>query len=223
MALLISVFLIGLLASLDPLRPALFVLVLRTDRARVNAIAFFVGWALSLVVLFALAFVAFGGAGESGRANSAQRLWVSVLELLLGAVMWVLAGRRWRRRNAPDAHHSTPAALLRRLEGLTPRGAGIMGVLIQPRTLTFAAALIVARDHSGLLSYATGLSVFALVSTGVLLGIFIYYIRRPQSARSKLSALLARVEGAGPTLTAVLFGLAGTVLLGYGLRGLINR
>ena len=53
---LISVILLGILASLDPLRPVVFVLVLRTRR--INALAFLVGWAVALSLLFVVVFVA---------------------------------------------------------------------------------------------------------------------------------------------------------------------
>jgi hypothetical protein len=55
---LISVAALGLLASLDPLRPAVFVMVLRPEQARVNAISFLIGWSLALAALFSIGFAA---------------------------------------------------------------------------------------------------------------------------------------------------------------------
>ena len=65
---LITVGLLGLLATLDPLRPVVFLLVLRTERARINGIYFLVGWAAALAILFTAGYVAFD-AGRRGRGQ----------------------------------------------------------------------------------------------------------------------------------------------------------
>ena len=67
-------------------------MVLRTEGARVNAIAFLVGWALSLSVLFTLGFIAVG-AGLSGHPTSTQQTWVLAAQLVLAALLLVLAAR----------------------------------------------------------------------------------------------------------------------------------
>ena len=180
---LISVILLGILAPLDPLRPVVFVLVLHTKR--INALAFLIGWAAALSLLFVVVFVVFGG-DISEQPGEDRRTWISVAELLAGVLLMVIATRRWRRRAEMEAKSLAPEAVLRRLDQLGPRQAGVMGVLIQPRTLTIAAALVVARDRSGVLSLLIGFAVFAVVSTAALLGILLYDIRRPESAASRL-------------------------------------
>src|SRR6188472_4109598 len=122
---LISVALLGLLASLDPLRPAVFVMVLRTTRARINAIGFLIGWSLALAGLFSAGFFVFDGG--SSRPTSGQKTWLSIAELVLGVVLVLLAGRRWRRRNDTSPHHGTPARVVREIERLTPRRSSFLG------------------------------------------------------------------------------------------------
>ncbi len=216
---LITVGLLGLLASLDPLRPAIFVLVLRTEQGRLNAIGFLVGWAAALAVLFVAAFVAFD-AGATGRDSSNQTTWLSVVELILAVVLMAVTVRRWRSRHDASAPHPPPAPILRQLERLTPRRSGILGVLIQPRTLTVAAAIVVARDRVGLPDAAIGLAVFAIFSTGALLGLLTYVVRRPNGADSWLAEVTNRLEQSGPVLFTLACALAGVFLLGDALRGL---
>ena len=74
---LITVGALGLLSSLDPLRPVVFLLLLRTDRARLNAIGFLVGWAIATAALFTVGFVAFdaGTLQFRGAGLSAQLTW----------------------------------------------------------------------------------------------------------------------------------------------------
>ena len=203
------------------MRPVVFVLVLRTDQGRLNAIGFFVGWALALASLFSLAFVAFDG-GVSGRPSPPEKTWLSVLELVLAVVLLALALHRWQRRHDNRAHRSTPAPVLRQLERLTPRRSGLLGVLIQPRTLTIAAAVVVARDRSGFGNAAAGFCVFALLSTGALVGLFTYFLRRPDRADSWLAGVTDRIEQSGPMLFTIACALGCAYLLFRGTYGLIT-
>jgi hypothetical protein len=215
---LISVGLLGLLSSLDPLRPMVFVLLLRTNRGRLNAIGFFAGWAIALAALFTLAFVVFNS-GDAGRPSHPQKTWLSAIELALGALLLALALRRWRRRADTATHRGAPAPVQRQLERLTPRRSSFLGVLIQPRTLTIAAAVVVARERSGFADAAAGLGVFALLSTGALLGLFTYFVRRPDEADSWLAEVSARIEAAGPMLFTIACVIGGGYLLVQGATG----
>ena len=78
---LISVIVLGVVASLDPLRPVVFVLVLRTQL--VNAIAFLAGWTLALSLLFVIVFVTFAGDISTG-SGQGHRTAASVAELASG-------------------------------------------------------------------------------------------------------------------------------------------
>lgn len=216
---LISVIVLGVLALLDPLRPVVFVLVLRSNR--LNATALLIGWAVALSALFATVFV-LASAGSWAPATSAERAWAAAAEATLGAVLVILALRRWRRRGEEAAQDITPAAVLRRLDGLDRRKAGLMGVLIQPRAITVAAALVVARDRAGPVSLFVAFAVFALVSTSTLLGILGYHIWRPEEAERRLSDFVGRLEAYGPLLITALGAVAGGYLLVDGLLALIG-
>ena len=103
MGLILPVVFLGLTASLSPATIVVFVLVLGTIRARVNAAAFLFGWGLSLTLVFAGSYaLAASGVSET----DGGRVSVPVLEILLGAVLLVLALRMWRRRGS--APHPRP-------------------------------------------------------------------------------------------------------------------
>ena len=217
-----TVALLGVLAALDPIRPVVFVLVLRTEGAIVNAIALLIGWAVSLTVLFLIGFAISDAGNQAGR-SSRHPTRTSVLELLVGMTLLVIAARQWRRRNDSAAHLATPQAILRRLDGMTPRSAGFVGMLLQPRTLTIAAALVIARDHSSFASLIIGFGVFALLSTAGLLGILAYNVRRPEEARLRLTDFVTRLEQLGPLLFTGLMAFGGAYLLIDGVRVLVER
>ena len=60
MSLVITILLLGLLASLSPATIVVFILLLATTRAKVNAAAFLIGWSVSLVIVFSVSY-AVGG------------------------------------------------------------------------------------------------------------------------------------------------------------------
>src|SRR5580700_8944054 len=53
MSLLIVIGLLGLLASVSPATIVVFILLLATTRPRLNAVAFLIGWSVSLIIVFA--------------------------------------------------------------------------------------------------------------------------------------------------------------------------
>jgi hypothetical protein len=148
---------------------------------------------------------------------------LSVLEVVLAVSLLALALRQWRRRNAKTAPPSLQPRIVRQLDHLTPRRASLLGVLIQPRTLTIAAAVVVARERSSLVGAVAGLGVFGLLSTGALLGLFTYFVRRPDGASRKLADIAEWIEQAAAQLLTIVLAIGGVYLLIDGMRGLSTR
>jgi hypothetical protein len=211
---------LGILASLDPVRPVVFVLVLSTRRQ--NALAFLVGWAFALSLLFVVAFLSLGG-DATRPPGSGQRIWASALELIIGVALLGVASRRWSRRHEERRRNIVPKAVLRRLDDLDRRKAGVLGVLIQPRALTVAAALVVARDRSGTLSLLIGFAVFAAVSTAAMLGILIYDTRHHEESRSRLSGVVELLERESARLITIGAAVGGGYLVVDALFHLLVR
>ena len=215
---LISVIALGILASLDPIRPVVFVLVLRTQL--VNAFAFLAGWTLALSLLFVIVLVPLAGDISTG-PDHRHRTAASVAEIAVGAALLIVAAGRWRRRHDDSGRSGYPLAVLRRLDHLDVRRAALIGVLIQPRALTVAAAVVIARDRSGVLSLLIGFAVFAIVSTAALLGILTYHFWRPESATLRLTDVVSTLERQGPLIFTVLCGAGGGYLVVDGVRDLL--
>ena len=90
MSLLISIGLLGLLASVSPSTIVVFILLLATARARVNAAAFLVGWSVSLIVVFAVSYAV----GESAPLNTgaAAPRWMSSRSCSVSPSRWLPGG-----------------------------------------------------------------------------------------------------------------------------------
>ena len=220
MGLILPVVFLGLMASLSPATIVVFVLVLGTARARVNAVGFLFGWGLSLTVVFAVSYaLALSGETQSGDGRTS----VSVVELLLGAALFVVGARVWRRGPATTPTRSSDWGtnrLVGRMEGLTPAGAAVVGVLKQPWAITAAASLVVVHHHESALVVVIAFVLFTVASTATVGLMFLYYARYPGEAQARLAALRDRVVAAGPAMGAVAGIVVGAFLMIDGAIGL---
>lgn len=217
--LILPILFLGLMASLSPATIVVFVLVLGTARARVNALGFLVGWGFSLTVVFAASYaVAASGAADRGGGRTS----VAVLEILLGAALLVFGIRMWRR--GPTVPSGSPSwgtqRLMGRMDSLTPFGAAVVGVLKQPWAITTAAALVVVHQNDRLLVVAIAFALFTIASTATVGAMYLYYARYPGEAQSQLMALRDRVVAAGPVVGAVASMLVGGFLVIDAVLGL---
>jgi hypothetical protein len=212
LGLILPIVFLGLMASLSPATIVVFVLVLGTARARVNAVGFLFGWGFSLTVVFVASYaVAESGAADRGGGRTS----VAVLEILLGAALVVFGVRMWRR--GPTAVTGSSGwgtqRLMMHMDGLTPFGAAVVGVLKQPWAITTAAALVVVNKHDSVLIVAIAFALFTIASTATVGAMFLYYARYPGEAQVHLTALRDRVVAAGPAVGAVVGMLVGGFLI----------
>ena len=106
------------------------------------------------------------------------------------------------------------------MQGLTPVGAAVVGVLKQPWAITIAAALVVVHHHTTGLLLIIAFVLFTVASTATVGLMFLYYARYPGEAQTQLALLQDRVVAAGPAVGAVAGMLVGGFLMVDGLVGL---
>ncbi len=219
MSLLITIGLLGLLASVSPSTIVVFILLLATVKARLNAAAFLIGWSVSLIIVFAVSY-ALGGARATQHGSGSTV--VEVIEILLGLALAVFAARQWRRRDQPRTSSGVTKKFTGRLAQLNPWEAAAVGILEQPWTLTAAAAVVLVRHHSALLVVVFAFVAFAVLSTATVGLIFLYFARRPGEAEAHLSDLRDRVVRAGPAIFAIVAVAVGVFLIVDGVIGIVG-
>ena len=219
MGLLITIALLGLLASVSPSTIVVFILLLTTARAHLNAAAFLIGWSVSLIIVFAVSY-AVGGARATQHGSGSTA--VAVIEILLGVALAVLAARQWRRRDQPSANSGGTSKFTARLKQLNPWEAATVGILKQPWTLTAAAAVVLVRHHSAFPIVVFAFLAFALLSTATVGLIFLYFARRPGEAEAHLSDLRDRLVRAGPAVFAIVSAAVGVFLIVDGVAGIVG-
>jgi threonine/homoserine/homoserine lactone efflux protein len=92
--------------ALSPLPIVAVVLMLVTERGRVNGPAFLVGWGIGLALVGAVVLSVAHGANASSHGEPAT--WVNVLKLVLGLLLLLVALRQWRGRPRAGDEAPTP-------------------------------------------------------------------------------------------------------------------
>ena len=219
MSTVIILAVLGLLASVSPSTIVVFILLLATARARVNAAAFLIGWSVSLIIVFA---VSYGIGGVRATQHGSGRTVVDVIEIMLGAALAFAAARQWRHRDRPRTSSRMAKKFNARLTQLHPWEAATVGVLEQPWTLTAAVAVVLVRDHSAFLVVVFAFLAFALLSTATIGLIFLYFARRPGQAEAHLADLRDRLVRAGPAIFAIVSAAVGVFLIIDGVTGIVG-
>ena len=217
MSLVLPILVLGLVSSLSPSTIVVFLLLLSTTRARVNALAFLVGWAASLTIVFTASYLV-GASRPIHRGGG--RTSVEVAQILVGLAFIGVGMRQWGRRHIPRQGTGRSNRFITRLSGLTPWGAAGVGVLKQPWAITAAAALVVLDHHTRFVTVAIAFLLFTAVSTASVALIYVYYARRPGEAQARLEELRAHLTRAGPTIFAAIAIVGGVVVALDGVIGL---
>jgi threonine/homoserine/homoserine lactone efflux protein len=183
--------------ALSPVPIIAVVLMLVTPRARVNGLAFVVGWIVGLGIVGAIVLAIADPAGATSDGQPAT--WVDVLKLVLGLLLLLVALKQWRGRPHGDDEPATPT-WMGAIEGFGPGKAFVAGAVLagaNPKNalLAIAAAASIAAEEA--LAYASIAGVSPVVGLYAAPGALILYaafgsprhlVVGPMSATAALSA-----------------------------------
>ena len=105
--------------ALSPVPIIAVALMLMSQRARLNGPVFVIGWLIGLAVIGVIVLAVAGPGDASSHGKPAT--WVSVLKLVLGVLLLLLAVRQWhgRPRYLPDHRGQADRRRHRRLQQLS--------------------------------------------------------------------------------------------------------
>jgi hypothetical protein len=218
---LVSTIPLGLGIALNPVAIVASILILRSANARLNAVAFLLGWIAGMGVLVILASrlvqVEFGAL--RGRLLELPGLILIALgALLLAAAVW-----SFRRRPPPESDPA-PSPLLHVLDraGTAPKvGAGVLLATVSLRNLALlaAASALIGQSELSLLELTLTVVVFVFASS---LGVLIPLLMRlfgGQGADARLETSRRWLLRHMSAITAVVLATLGAYLL---VRGLLS-
>jgi threonine/homoserine/homoserine lactone efflux protein len=198
------------------------VLMLTTDRGRVNGPAFVLGWIAGLALAGTAILLVAGQADASDGGEPAT--WVGVLKLMLGLGLLALAVKQWRGRPA-DSEAAELPNWMQKIDGFAPGRAFALAVAlaaVNPKNLLLTVGAATTIAHAGLEAgeQAVALSVFILVaSLGIGAPVAIYFALGEKSA-SLLGGLKDWMAHNNAAIMTVLLLVLGAKLLGDGITAL---
>jgi threonine/homoserine/homoserine lactone efflux protein len=213
----------GIGVTLSPVPIIAVVLMLATPRGRVDGPAFLAGWVTGLAVAGTILLLLAGGAGAS-QSGGAPATWVSVVKILLGVLLLLLAVKQWHGRPQGDAEPQLPA-WMKKIDTFAPPKAAGLGVLLSaanPKNLLLIVGAAAAISATGVSTgdQAAALAVFVVLGTvGPAIPVAIFFLMGDRAA-----ALLERMRGwmahENATIMAVLCLIIGAKLIGDAISAL---
>ena len=183
--LILSLLVIGLAISLEPIPLTAFLLVLASTNGVRKGAAFIAGWLLSLAVVVSLTLVLTGN--QAPKSNTAPSIAVLVIKFLLGAVLVTVGARRWRRLGKPKPPKKVPKWQTG-IDHMSAWYAAALGILVQPWGLIMAGVAIIVNAELKSWQDYFALVLFCLVSTASYLTIEIYAWVRPERTQAFLAS-----------------------------------
>ena len=212
----------GVGVALSPLPIIAVVLMLATPKGRTNGPAFLTGWVLGIAVLGTIVLLIASGASASEHGSPAT--WVSIVKIVLGLLLWLLAVRQWRGRPRDGREPELPA-WMKRIDTFTPIKSAGMGVLlsaVSPKNLLLVvgAAAEIAQTGASAVGQAVALIVFIVLATlGVGAPVAIYFLMGDRATRI-LGELHDWMVRENATMTAVICLILGAKLIGDAITAL---
>jgi threonine/homoserine/homoserine lactone efflux protein len=207
--------------ALSPIPIIGVVLMLATPRARLNSLAFLVGWIAGLAVVGTVVLLVSGDAEASEQGAPAD--WVNVLKLVLGVLLLGVALKQWRGRPRAGEEATMPSWMQAIDTFRAPKAAGLAVLLsaVNPKNLLLvvaaAAAISQTGDSTG--SQAAALAVFVAIGTlGPVAPVAIYFAMGERSKRilDELKAWMAHNNAA---IMAAICLVIAAKLIGDGIAG----
>ena len=208
--------------ALSPIPIIASVLLVGAPRGRVNGPAFVLGCAVSTAVIGGLLIAA--GVGSGASEPGGPSTGTSILKLVLGVTLLVLAARQWRGRPAPDDEPPMPK-WMGALDGFSPQrsfAAGIVVTGLNPKNLLLVVAGAAAVAGAGATAgeEAVAWAIFTLIAiAGVSIPVLIAFAMGDRAGEllARLRKWMAHNNG---VIMAVILLLIGVKLLGDGIAGL---
>ena len=208
--------------AISPVPIITVVLMLFSQRAKVNGPMFLAGWVLALAVVSGVTYV-LSDANDASTSSSASDT-ISWGKIVFGVLFLLLAVRQWRSRPAPGADHEMPKWMAG-IDTLSPGKAFGLGLLldgVNPKNLllTISAAAGLAQLGLSTTDAVVSLIFFVAVASLTIAGPVVYYLLGGEHAKSALDDLKGWLTVHNAAVMTVLFLILGVDLIAKGLAPL---
>ena len=217
--LVLSLVLIGLAITLEPIPLTAFILILASQGGLRKGAAFIFGWLVSLAVVIACTVLVTGN--NPPKPSTAPSLAALAAKLAIGLWLLVIAIRYYQKLGHPQPPKKPPRWQAG-IDHMTPWYAIGLGPLTQPWGLVAAGVtVILGATLSSWQDYLV-LTLFAVLATSSLFAMEIYAGFRPQPAQQFLARLRHWIDTHTDQVIIIVSLLLGTWLVGDSIYYLIT-
>ena len=205
--------------AISPVPIIAVILMLFSQRARINGPAFLIGWVLALAAVSAVVY-ALTDAGDASTSNTASDA-ISWGKIALGVLLLLLAGRTWRRRPGPSDQAAMPK-WMNGIDTLTAGKALGLGLLlagINPKNLILTAGAAAGLAQLGLSTSdaVVSLVVFVVIGSLTIACPVVYYLVGGEHAKEQLDTVKAWLGAHNAAVMTVLLLVFGANLIAKGI------
>jgi hypothetical protein len=222
--LILDLFLIGLVITLEPIPLTAMILLLASERGVVKGLGYLLGWLLTLAAIVAVTVLVTGGHPVVPKSSGSTV--ALAVKLAAGVGLIGIALRRQSRVSKRVAGSSKKSKKQPRwmthLDRVNPPVAAGLAFLLQPWVLVAAgvATIVDAKLSTGLQYFAV--FAFCLWSTASYFALETYAVLRPAAVRGRLNALLEWINANTDQAIALLSMALGLYLTAKSIYGLVS-
>jgi threonine/homoserine/homoserine lactone efflux protein len=207
--------------ALSPIPIVAIVLVLHSPAARVNGLAFAVGWVAGLAVVSTLVVVIFGGASDPDSNAATGVDWGTTA---IGALFLVMAAQQWKKRPRDGEVPKMPGWMAT-IESVSAGKAALLGAALSganPKNvaLTLAASASIAQAGLDRADTTLAIAIFVAIGSATVVGSVAFYLIAPRRAERPLASIKQFMANNNATVMMVVLLLLGAKFLGDGLSGI---
>jgi threonine/homoserine/homoserine lactone efflux protein len=205
--------------AISPIPIIAAILMLLSPKARVTGTGFLVGWVLGIVV--AVTVFTLLSSILPGEEEDASQPIKGVIQLVLGALLLLLAVRQWRGRPKAGEAPAMPT-WMQAIDTITfPKALGLGFLLsaVNPKNLLLAASAGVTIGAAALDagSIVVVIAVFTLIAASTVLVPVVGYLLAADKLRGPLDALRGWLAKENAVIMAVLLLVIGVAIIGKGI------
>lgn len=205
--------------AISPIPVIAAILMLLSPKARVTSAGFLLGWVLGIVVAVTV-FTLLSSALPDADADASKPIQ-GVIQLLLGALLLLLAVRQWRGRPKAGEEPTMPKWMqaIDKVSFPVALGLGFLLSAVNPKNLLLAASAGVDIGSAGLDTGSTALviAIFTLIAASTVLVPVVGYLIAADRLRGPLDALRVWLGRENAVIMSVLLLVIGVSLIGKGI------
>jgi len=210
--------------AISPLPIVAVILMLFSQRGKVNGPAFLLGWVLALAAVSTVVYV-LSHEGHVATSSTAADS-VSWGKIVLGVALLALGRRNWRKRPAPGEDPVLPKWMAT-VDALSPGkafGAGFLLAGVNPKNLILTAGAAAGLAQLGLSTSdaVVATAVFVVIASLTIAGPVVYAAVGGEHAKAALDSAKGWLTSHNAAVMAVLFVVFGVDLIAKGLPPLTS-